>query len=383
MADFPDRKSLFAVGRRSIVTTPNLKINPKMIDIPGTDINIAIGAMAMMGEDLATAFVACMASLFVETASGPALDRVAYDRYQLTRQPSAPATVTLQLTRPTFAFGAFTLSAGTRVQTADGTQFSTDVDVVFGGTTLTGVVTATALVAGPGGNVAKLTLTQFVDQPADATLRSTNADSGTPGTRAYIPGGAAGGVDVETDPDFRARILGFFPTVRRGTLGAIEYGAFTVPGVAVAKAIEVTNDCSGEPMPAAAVQLIVADRNGGFSATMLQQVRDALLTFRAEGIPVFVTGGEIRYVPVKWVIGYLVGANQAQVREQVRAVTVAVAQFLRPAESLLRSALLAGARTVPGAVIYDHSLPDPLGDTHTTANYQLIRIDPNAVAFGT
>lgn len=382
MADLPSRTDLFQVGRRSLITTPGLRVNPKSVDVEGSDINVLLGAMSLMGEEVVASVAVCMRGLFVETAEGDRLDRVAFDRYQLTRLPAAPATVTLTFRRPNAGFGAFTYTAGSRIQTPSGTVFATDLDTVFGAADLEKTAPATALVAGPEGNVPAETITQFVDQPADASLTSTNEDTGgAPGAASFIPGGAAGGVDAETDPEFRARILDFFPTVRRGTIGAIEFGARLVPGVAVARAIEIENVIGGQPIPACLVQLIVSDRNGGFSQAMLQQVRDILIQFRAAGIPVQVTGGVVANQLVQWRIAFVSGFNQQKVQDEVRAVTSAAAQFLRPGETLYKSALIAAARTVPGAVIDAASLVLPLGDTIPVDLTQLLRIPTENVSF--
>jgi uncharacterized phage protein gp47/JayE len=381
VADLPSRRDLFQTGRRSIVTTSGVRINPRVIDIEGSDINIILGAMALMGEEVVASLAANMANLFVETAVGDCLDRVAFDRYQITRLPAAPATVTLTLTRPAFTFGAFTYAAGSRVQTAAGLQFATDVDVVFGATDLVKTVNATALVAGADGNAPTGSLTQFVDAPADTTLTVSNINIGVFGEPGFIPGGAAGGVEAETDPDFRSRILGFFPTVRRATQGAIQFGALQVPGVAVARASEVNNFFGAEVIPAGIVQLIIADRNGGFSATMLTAVRNKQLEFRALGIPVYVTGGNVVFQPVTWHVTYLAGINQQAAQEDLRAVTVAVAQFLNPGETLLRAALIAAARTIPGIVVGNDALVTPIADTETASITDLIRIQAIDITF--
>lgn len=367
MSDLPNRVDLFRVGRRSIVTTSGLRINPKVIDTEGSDVNILLGAASLMGEEAIAALATCMRGLFVETAESDALDRVAFDRYQLSRLPAGPATVDLTLSHTAGPTG--TVPSGTRVSTVGGTQFSTNADVVFTATDASRTVSATALVAGPDGNVQAAALSRFVDQPFDATMTVTN------------PAGAAGGVDAESDVEFRSRILGFFPTVRRGTLGAIEFGARQVAGVAVARAIEILNTTAGGAVPACSVELIVADRQGGFSEPMLQAVRDILIGFRVGGIPVNVSGGIVQNVSVTWDIDFDAGVDQVRVREELRAVTVAVAQFLRPGEILYRSSLIAGARAVPGAIVAVGSLVVPVGDTVPTTNRHLIRINSTAITF--
>jgi uncharacterized phage protein gp47/JayE len=364
-----DRRDLFAIGRRSIVTTRNLRINPKVIDIEGSDVNIALGAMSMMGEETSSAFATCMRGLFVETAEHDALDRVVFDRYQETRLPAEPASVDLTLAFPA-AGPSGVYQAGNRVQTPDGTQFATDVDAVFTGAEQSVVISATALIAGPDSNVPKGTISQFVEQPFNTTMTVTNPDD------------AHGGVVQETDPDFRARMLGFFGTVRRGVLAAIEFGARKVAGVAVAKAYETLNtNANGTAFPACMVQVVISDKNGGASSKMIRAVIDMLLTFRAAGIPVQVIAGVVRNESVAWKIAYLTGVNQPQAQAEVRAITVAVGQFLRPGDTAYRAALLAGARTVPGVVISADSLQLPLGDIVPVDNTQIIRFQPQDVAF--
>jgi hypothetical protein len=375
VADLPARTDLFAAGRRSIVTTTGTRINPAVIDIPGSDLNILLGAMSLMGEEVVSRLAFCLRGLFVETAREDQLDRVAFDRYGLTRFSAVPATVTLSISRPAGPAPAGTIPAGLRVRTPDGTEFATDVDQAW----LLGQlgpqeVTATALVAGPDGNVASGVITQFADPPFDSTFVVNNPDP------------AAGGMESESDAQFRSRIRDFFPTIRRGTLGAIEFGARQVPGVAVATAIEVNNppescSCSGDPLPACAVQLIIADVNGNASATMMQQVREELLEYRAAGIPVQVIAGIVDNELVEWDIDTLSNFDSAQVVEEVRAVTVAVAQFLAPGATLFRSTLIAAARTVPGAIVRDDSLVVPATDIVPATPQTIIRIVSTDVTF--
>ena len=365
--DFPDRNTLFAVGRRSIITTPNLRINPKVVDIIGSDVNLIVGLAALVGEELSAAFVSCSLALFVATAVNEQLDQVAFDRFQLTRLPANPASVPVTLARPTSGAGGGTVPQGTRFQTAGGTQFALDIDVVFGGTDLSENGTATALVAGPDGNVAVGTITQVVDSAFDPTITVTN------------PEGASGGSDQETDPDFRNRIYGFFPTIRRGTLGAIQFGALQVPGVAVAPAYEILNPQTS--LPNAIVDLVVADANGGANSVMIQAVQDGQLDYRAAGIPVYVSGGTVAYQAVAWDLEYEVGVNEAQVQSDIVAVSVATSQFLAAGAKLLRSSLIAAAKTVPGAVINDSSLVTPVGDVVPPNNQTLVRTRPQDVSF--
>ena len=359
---------MFAVGRRSIVTTPGLRINPKVIDVQGSDLNIIVGAAALMGETISARFAANLRQLFVDTGSNEGLDRVTFDRYQVNRKPANPATVTLTLARPTDVAGAGTYPQGSRVTTPAGTVFAINTDAVFGALDLSKKVDATALVSGPDGNVPAGLLNAFLDSPFDTTLTVTNVL------------GAAGGTLEENDPEFKARVLDFFPTVRRGVLGAIEFGARAVPGVAVARAIEVVNP-DVNALPAGMVQLVVADKDGGTSAVIIQAVKDKQLEFRALGIPVFVTGGTVIFEDVIWDLDFATGVDTQAKTEEVRAVTVASTQFLNPGEKLLRSSLIASARAVPKVIVNANSLVEPAGDTVPPKITDIIRVRNTDISF--
>ena len=366
---YPTAQELFQVGRRACVTTPNTKINPSVADVPGSNINLAIGTSAILGQEIIARGANAMRGAFIDSARGAALDRVVFDRTGLLRFSATPATWDVLLSRPA-AGSAGTYPAGSRITAPDGTQFGTNADVTFGAPDLSMPVAVTALVAGEAGNLPASTLLSFVDQPFDATLTVTpTAD-------------AAGGTETETDVQLIGRTRGFFPTLRRGVKGAIEFGALQVDGVAVATSTEIENPSTG--FPAAFVQLVVGDRNGNASSAMLQQVRDTLIEFRAEGIPVQVIGGTVTYVPVAWNVGTLTGYDEALVISRIRAVTVAVAQFLAPGPDvgvLYRSTLIAVAKTVPGAVINDSSLAYPLTDVVPSSVDQMIRVLPESVTF--
>jgi uncharacterized phage protein gp47/JayE len=371
--DLPTRADVFAAGRRSIKidtsSNPGTRINPVVVDVAGSDINLILGASSIMAEEIVAAFARCLLANMIATAPDDgSLDRLAYDRYGVRRKAAQQATVSLTLSRPTFSAGGGTVSAGTRVQTAGGSIFSLETDCTFGGTDLVGTpVVARAQIAGPSQNVAAGSLTRFVDGPFDDTIQVTNQEK------------AAGGADRESAPAFRARVAGYFLTVRRATLAAVQYGARTVPGVSIATALDVINP--GDALPAGAGQVIVGDDNGNSSPDTIQAVVDELLNWRPIGIPVRVVGGVVRPVPVVWRIGLEDGADSFRVAAQVRAATVAVAQFLNPGQDLLRSALLAGARVVAGAIVRDDSLVAPVGDVHPTEVHEILRVAAEDVSF--
>jgi hypothetical protein len=370
-----DRRALFAVGRRAVMSAEAPRINPKVVDVDGSDLNILVNCGALIGEELSRSFGRCMAGLFVATARGDRLDRKIMDATGglLPRKDAAGATIPLAINRPTFGAGAGIVGAGTRVTTAAGIQFALDVDVPFGGADLYMEGNFTCTQTGPIGRVPDTTGFQFVDQPFDTTMVVSAAGSG------------AGGVDQEDDIRYAGRYFGFFEAIRRGILPAIRQAALEVAGVEIATAAEILNPVP-YLTPAAAIQLVVGDSDGASSPTMLQRVRDNLLRFRAGGIPVFVQGGSVINELVEWSVAYLPNFNTVQVRNQLRAVTVAVAQFLEPNETLYRSSLIAAARAVPGLVVNEDSLVAPAGDVIPSVaygyDYAILRIQAQDVTIG-
>lgn len=365
--DLPNRADLFAVGREFIRSAPNTRINPALVDVDGSNINLDVGQSAVMGEALTASWARCARDLFLGTAEGDGLDRYVADRFGMTRKSAAPASVPLTLVRPNFVAGGGVVNAGARVTTPSGSIFALQTDVTFGATDLTQSAVGIAQVVGPTQNVPANTLTAWIDQPFDATITVTN------------PVGAAGGTLAESDAQLRARAAVFFLTVRRGILAAIQFGATTVPGVSVATVFEILNPGTG--FPAAAVELIIADDDGAASPTMIQGVIDAQLQFRAGGIPVFVTGGSVVFEPVVYHLSFASGIDTVAATNQVRAVAAAFTQFLRPGQPLLRSDLFAAARAVPGTIVGADALPVPVGDIVPVSNSTIIRVRPQDVSF--
>jgi uncharacterized phage protein gp47/JayE len=129
-----------------LLAAPISQINPAVVDVPGSDVNLLLGSGSVMGEEVVAALAANLQGLFVQTARADRLDRIAFDRYGLTRFPANSATVDLTLSRPAPG-AAGTYDAGSRVQTANGVQFATDIDVVFAGADTTKTVGGTALIS--------------------------------------------------------------------------------------------------------------------------------------------------------------------------------------------------------------------------------------------
>jgi uncharacterized phage protein gp47/JayE len=367
MNQFATRADLFQVGRAAIAATPNIKINPSVIDVPGSDLNLVVGVPSVMGEEVSARSAMALRGAFAELARGSALDRVLFDRYGLLRFSAQPATVDLVLSRPGPGLLTGVIDAGSVIQTPDGVQFALDNELTWGSGELGITTPATALVNGSGGNVVAGTVTSWATAPFDPSIVVTN------------PLPASGGIDAEDDVQFLGRARGYFPTVARGTLRAIEFGAKQVPGVAVATATEIVNPSNG--YPAAFVQLVVGDQQGNASSALLTKVANALLAYRAAGIYVQVIGGIVLRQAVHWLLTFVADTDEALAISRIQAVTVAVAQFLAPGAPLLRASLISAAASVPGVIVSDRSLAYPAGDVVPSSGNQMIRVAMGDVTF--
>ena len=148
--------------------------------------------------------------LFSATAEGDDLDEVAKS-HNMTRLGAAAAGVVLAFK----GTASHTIVAGTQVKSVSGTIFETVQDLILGAANspydlypsepLTDKVEAIATTTGASGNVAANTVTTLVVADADVTS-VTN------------PSHAMGGVDEETDDQFRTRIAERILLKNQGTL---------------------------------------------------------------------------------------------------------------------------------------------------------------------
>jgi hypothetical protein len=380
VADLPTRAQIFSAGRAYVkqqaLINANVRITPAIVDVAGSDVNLLLGTGSVMGEQLTAAFAKCMQALFIGTARGAALDRVIYDRFQITRNPSNAATVDLVLQRPTDGAGGGVLAAGSRITTPGGNVFSLQTDITFGATDLIQPAEGFAAIVGPDQNVLAGTLTAWIDSPFDSTITVTN------------PGPAAGGTAGESDDQFKGRALAYFLSIRRGILAAIQVAATTLDpsnpsksllGVSIATAYEIVNP--GNALPAGAVQLIIGDDNGNASQAMVQAVINNLLFFRSAGIPVFVSGGQVQFEQVIYDLEFAAGIDTVAASQQVAAVAVAITQFNQPGQNLLRSSLFSAARAVPGVIVPATAVVAPVGDVVPPNINTILRVRQQDISF--
>lgn len=370
----PSRSDFFNVGanevlRRSETRPIGDRITREAIFTPGSDINILLASSAAMADDATRAFAARLAALFLDQARREDLDRLVSDRFSpsIQRKQAVASLVTLRMQRLTGTLPAGSLGAGTRVRTPDGVEFGLlGIATFAAGSSGPVDVQAQAVLAGTSGNVAAGTIRLFGQPPFDPTLVVTNLQV------------AAGGSDVESDASLVMRARDFFRTARRGTVAAIEFGALTVAGVARASAVELTNPPDG--LPSGHVQCYVVDASGQANTALAEAVARALVEYRAAGIVVDVLAANPVYVPITYRLRYDPGVNTVAAREQVRFLTTAQVNTLRPGATLPKSLLFEIARTVPGVIVLDDAIVTPAGDL-IPARSEVLRTSADIVNF--
>ncbi len=246
MPDFPTFNDLFRVARDEILLR-NGRVSRDAVERDGMDANILVAAACAAGDEVVSQVAELAASLFLDSATVQALDRLVFDRYGLVRKSASASLGTVQFRTAAGAPVTFTIPTGTLLATADGRQFVTTENAIYvAGSTGPLAVTVRSVLAGGDQNAKSGTITSIVgavvSQPSDLTVVN--------------PYATAGGADSETDDSLRERARRYFTTVRRGTLGALEEAALGIAGVRSAKAFEVL-DALGRP--ARLVQLVVTD----------------------------------------------------------------------------------------------------------------------------
>lgn len=377
MADLPTRTELFRRWRNAALAVPDTRISPREIDRPGSDANLLCAASAIMGEEIVARMARALQGAFESTAKGTALDRVIFDRKGLTRLPATPAIGTVSLTRPTFAAGGGTVDGGlpgstpspTRIVTNRGIVYILTEPAVFGATALGPVVvTIQAELAGLQYEIAEDQAWNWVDTPFDPTIVIANPDE------------TAGASDEETDSQYLARSRSFFPTLRRGTIGAIAYGLRSTPGVASASVEEVVAPTTG--YPACFVNGYVIDETGQSNSTLAAKAQLQLLEYRAAGIPTIVSPSVPQYVDIEFSgteFDTSIVLDTSAAAALVRARIVSALSNQIPGQVLLRSTIIAAARSVPGFIVDDVDLIEPAAALIPTSTNSVFRTQPDLI----
>ena len=380
--DFPSFSTLFDIGRtEALIRNPQLTRDS--IERPGSDGNILVAAAAAIGDEVVGSLVQVTSGLYLESATGTALDRLLLDRYGLERKSAASGVGTAKFFTVATNPAPFTIPAGTQIGTSDGIKYETVDPVVFNSGTDFVYATIRSLQAGLSQQVRANTLTNLLSQIpfAPADIGVTN------------PEATAGAVDRESDSDYRARGQAFWSTARRGTLSAIEQGALTVPGVIRASAFEGL-DAAGNPMPY--VQCVIADQytdalaNLGTvppiyetqSQTLAQNVVTALRDYRPAGIFVYVQVAKVVLQPITLALTFVAGVATTEVGNSARAAVVNYVNNLAPGEPLDPDDLLAVLNTVSGLLVVGCQVLVPAGEV-VPGSLEVLRTSANIVSLRT
>ncbi len=344
MSDFPTYDDLFEIGLTAMLATPGGRITEDAARREGSDANLLLSACASMGEEIVRQLVRVAGGLVLDTARGQSLRRLAMDLpFVVDPKPAAAAYVTVTFTRPTAAAGEGTIDAGTRF-TLGGVAFQTLQAIQVESGALSASGDAQATVAGPEGNVSAGSSGKLLGSLWDTSLVPSTASGG------------AGGSVAESDDDFKARIRVAPIAARRGTKGALEFAALSVPGVSNAVAYEILN---ADGSLSGVTELCFSDSQGKGNDTLKAAVRAELTEYAAHGGPVSLLYGVPDYVAIRLGLSFVSGYDTEAVWAEVVLRVVAAVNRLSPGETLYPSTIVAAARPVAG--VADVTVDAPVG----------------------
>lgn len=278
-------------------------------------------------------------STFLDGAEGDELTALVDDHYNIQRNPATAASCDATFARTSGGAG-FTLNVGfvvgSEFDAAGNTVlFTLGTPVVFANAD-NGPHTATvnASVLGKSGNVLAGKLNRIVTSPKpDATLTVTNAAN------------AGGGNDEESDPELRLRARNFWVTLRKGTIGALEFGALQVASVRTVKA--------NEDQTSGVTTIVVADSDGNSTLQMVSDVETEEENWRAAGSTVSIVGGSQLAIDLTGVMVFRdgSGADATVYQPIVQAAITARLAKLRQGETVYLQAMSAAGIAVDPDVI--------------------------------
>lgn len=352
MAEIPSHRELFETYKASVLLQTD-RLSTRSFDagfMPG----IFAGASADLAEEAIADGIQLQQATFLRTAAGADLDRLVVDHFNLPRRDGQAAIGIARFSRPSTTPGPVLIAIGTRLSSPDGAQFVTTEEVLFSGTLID--IAIQASITGDAGIVDAGAVSEILDLLSDSTVSVTNLERTT------------GGVERETDEQYRERARGYLSTLRRGTKGAIEFGALSVGGV-----VRASLDESSFPPT-----LYISDASGGATTALILAVVTALPEFRAAGIPVNVVGAVVVDQPITLQFTFEAGVDTGAVRDQAIQAVVDAVNRLSIGDTLFRSLLISSAKI---AGVRDVVVVIPAGDVAPAAN-QLLRTSRELVELG-
>lgn len=382
MADFPTHRDLFRVARNEVLAR-NSDLTLEIVEREGSDANALTAAGVAVGDTVVGQLISVTSALYLSTARGKDLDRLVFDRYQITRKGASPAVGEVSFTTPAPAVSGFSIPIGTQLRTVDGIAFVTTAQATFlAGTSGPVVVPVKSVLAGLSQQARAGTITTIQsDIPGVApNLQVTNALA------------TAGADDEELDDNLRKRAQQFYATSKRGTLSAIRVGALAVPGVRSAETFEVLTS-TGEPARLVVVVIsdafteqlidstVVPPLYSTQSQVLADSVRTALFDVRAAGIQVVVQVAVVELLGVTLTLRFRSGVDSIATAAAAKAAIISYVNSLDPGASFIVLDAEKALARVPGLVVLGGEIVTPPGDVQPEP-LQVLRTDLSLTVVG-
>lgn len=358
--DFPNFRTLFQIARNEALVR-NPQLTQDAIDREGSDANILIASAVAAADEVVGQQITVTSGLFLDSASGDALDRLLFDRYGLVRKVASAAVGSVAFSTTVANPSPFTIPSGTQLSTSEGLKFETVGSMLFpAGTTGPIYVTVRSLLAGANQQAAINTINSLV-----GTVPSSPVD-----LVVTNPIATAGASDRESDTEFRERGRSFYTTVQRGTLSAITQGALSVPGVVSASTYEFL-DSSG--LPNKRVACVIADKYTDAlanytvvppvyeaqSKVLAQQVFNALEAYRPAGVFVQVQLAQVVPLPVSLALSFKAGVDIDVTANAARAAIANYINNLQPGDDLYLQPMIQVLQGVEGLIVTGDEVVSP------------------------
>lgn len=366
----PSFQDLFNLGKaESILLRPDISVRT------GSVAEMLISGAAAMADRLVGWFAERIAATFLDGAIGDDLTKLAADHWAINRNPATQAIATVTFNRASPDTTSQTIPAATIIATAvDSTgnaiQYATTADASWaistGGTV---TVPCQALIAGVDGNLSGANLIiRIISTPPPGGVYTISASTQP-----------VGGADAESDDELRDRTRLYPVTLRRGTLGALQYGAMQTPNITVAKANPV-QDSTG------LVTVYVTDASGNSTGTtqtvspnniddgtMTMKVAIELFEWACAGALVEVSGGSVQTVNITVNIIVKLGVDVSQLIADIQDSISARVGKLNIGDTLYLADIVSATKAVDPDNIVNVTVTAPLVDTAPSTPGSIIR----------
>lgn len=350
--DLLTQQDYFRIGRNYCLTR-DTRIDPKQVDIDGSDVNIFVGTTSGVAQAVTQQLADRFAARFLDGAYGEDVDRWAYDQFdgEIVRKDASAALVVLRFFRATTAAGSGSIPIGFKCTTSQGIEYVLETQATFSATATSATAEARATRAGHEYQVGRNQIRTMPTAPFDSSIQVTNDEP------------SAGGEPREDDDTFKDRLRSFWPATRRGTIEAIVEAAKATDGVYSASGFEDI-EATDSVRPARIVKLWIADSSGLASVPLANKVRAKLEDFRAGGIAVIIELGIPQMVDIALSLTFTANADTATVFNQIRSTIFGYVNALPVNGVLYRAELnaLLSRFKASGLMPSSSAIAEPAGD---------------------